>query len=654
MTSVNMDPATVPPAEPQPAEPHPALLPTAAIHREYPLYLWSAALTVLAVAWIMKLWHANLDIPFWYSGPALAGASLFKGIFQNGWYTTQPHLGAPYGQFYTDATSPGDLNAFLAKMLADFTGQWAATFNVFFLLGFVFCALTAVWFFRTCRLGRWFSVISAVLFAVAPYHFLTNENQIFLASYFCVPLAMVLVLRIIRAEQIWGRRARGNPRLSLVTGRGAGTALILVLLAYNGKDYVLFTFLLMGFAGVFGLIRSWNRSRLLGLVAAELLLAVAFGLNTLPGIIRRLTAGPVVTPARLPGSEASAFKLASLLFPAPGHPVAYLAKMRALYDTHYPEPGETPALGVVAAVGLLVLLMVAVTALTGLFQTRTAIPEWTGQRRLLDELAFLTLFAFALGVVGGLGTVLSHFADGYSGWGRICIIISLFTLAAFGICAEEAVRRLVARRRAHTTRTPGPTGRQRTTAIPVAAVMVLLVGLADQSLTGAVPAYQSNAAAYSSDQKFVDSVQSVVPKDAMIFQLPFRPFSDTGSARYPPAGAQLSLWLHSSTLRFSGGGIAGRGQTDWPAHLVNRATPTLLQGLAAIGFAGIAIDRSAYADRGQRWVDSFRKELGGPQLASRDSRYLFYSLAAAATRLDASTTSGQRAALAASITGVTP
>lgn len=639
MTSVNTGPAPGPTTD--------APVAHRRTHRELPLYLWSTGLTVLALGWMMKLWRADPSIPFWYSGPALARASLFKSIAQTGWSTFQPRLGVPYGQDYSDAAPLGDLHVVLIRVLSLFTDRWAVTFNLFFLLGFLCCAPAAVWFFRRCGVSAWFSVVLSVLFAVAPYHFLRNENQIFLASYFCVPLGMVLVLRAVRAERLWRRPTTGAARASWVWGRGAGTAVILAVVAFSGVDYALFTALLLAFAGVFGLVRSWSRSRMVGLVAAELALGLGVVLNSLPQLIRRVTAGGLMTPSQLPGAEASAFKLAALLLPAPGYPVPYLARMRGIYDRHYPVPGEAPALGGIAALGLLVLLIAAVTALTGRRRAHTTSPGWSGRRRLLDELTFLTLFAFALGVVGGLGTLVSFFAGDYSGWGRISIVISLFTLAGFGVCAEESVRRLIGSRRLRTSALAA-------LATPVAAVVVLLIGISDQSLTGAVPAYRADAAQYVSDQQFVDRVQATVPTDAMIFQLPYQPFSDTGSARYPPAGAQRALWLHSSTLRWSGGGITGRPQTDWPALLVARSPSRMLQGLAAIGFSGVTIDRSAAVDRGQKWVDSLLPALGRPKLTSQDARYLYYSLAPAIKTLDATTTPAQRAAIAAGITGIAP
>ena len=78
-------------------------------------------------------------------------------------------------------------------------------------------------------------VVLAVLFATAPYHFLRNEMHLFLAGYYLVPPAMVVVLRVARGETVWGRRPAVNPVLAALTGRGAATVLIMGLLVYTAS-----------------------------------------------------------------------------------------------------------------------------------------------------------------------------------------------------------------------------------------------------------------------------------------------------------------------------------------------------------------------------------------------------------------------------------
>jgi phosphoglycerol transferase len=62
------------------------------------LYITAAVLCLLIVCVFFKIWHADLRVPFYYSGDAAFFASSTKGVMENGWYWRNPSLGAPDGQ----------------------------------------------------------------------------------------------------------------------------------------------------------------------------------------------------------------------------------------------------------------------------------------------------------------------------------------------------------------------------------------------------------------------------------------------------------------------------------------------------------------------------------------------------------------------------
>lgn len=646
--SCRLSQSTPPTVPAPPTEPAP---PTGGTARRWIPYATSAGLTAVVLTLMMRLWQADLSVPFWYSGGALANAGYFKNVLTTGWYDYQPDLGVPFGQRYAYPTSPGDLHAVVIKLLGLFTHDWAVAFNVFFLLGFLLAAVAAVPFFRACGLSPVVVVVLSVLFAVAPYHFLHNESQIFLSAYSTVPLIMLLVVRAMRAEPLWGRRLHVHPVLAALTGRGAGTAAILALVAYSGGDYLLFAVLLLITGGLAGFIRSRTVRPLGGTCVALAVLAGASLLAAAPALARSSWAGGAPTGPSTPGSETYAMKFAALVLPPPGEPLPFLASFRAAYDSGYPLPGETPALGLVAAFGLLVIMGVALTALTGRYRTSEPSPDRVHRIRLLNEMTVLGLVIFCLGVLGGPGTIISLLAGGFSGWGRISIVLALPALAASGLVLERVVGRI----RASSSTGGRPTvGRFARGALPALAVLVLLIGAGDQSLTGAVPDYRANAAGSASDRQFVQGIERREPAGSMIFQLPWVPFTHSGAADAPATGAQLALWLQSSQLRFSAGGIAGPVQTDWPTHLVQSAPTTLVHYLAAIGFVGVTIDRASLPDGGRQWTDALVPLLGQPLLTSPDGRYVYLSLGRAIAALDARTTVAQRARIAEGLTKVAP
>src|SRR5947209_1571970 len=60
------------------------------------VYGGAVVLCLITLAWIMRLWHADLTVPFWYSGDALLTETWIKGLRENGWYLHHSRLGAPY------------------------------------------------------------------------------------------------------------------------------------------------------------------------------------------------------------------------------------------------------------------------------------------------------------------------------------------------------------------------------------------------------------------------------------------------------------------------------------------------------------------------------------------------------------------------------
>ncbi|MEJ7648564.1 MAG: hypothetical protein WKF57_05855, partial [Nakamurella sp.] len=214
-------------------------------------YLLAVLVSCASVAVMMRLWWADWRVPFVYEADALGSAAHFVSTIETGWYESQPRLGFPYGQRYHDFPFSDDLHLVFAKPLGWVTGgNWVAAFNGYYLLTFPLAAAAAVWFLRQCRLSGPTTVVLAVLYSVAPYHLQRNEAHLFLSGYYLIPVALVLVLRVVRGQPLWGSRHRTGTGpvagvRSVLTGRGAGTVVILGLLVSSGVYYAVFVLLLL-------------------------------------------------------------------------------------------------------------------------------------------------------------------------------------------------------------------------------------------------------------------------------------------------------------------------------------------------------------------------------------------------------------------------
>ncbi len=612
------------------------------VRSEAPLYLLSVLLTCLATVHAMHLLDADLRVPFLYSNDATAVLAHFQTVIRTGWYEFTPQLGAPLGQTYHDFPQADNLHMMFALVMSLFTDNAALAVNVWYLLGFPLAAVTSVWLFRRIGVGKLLSLVLSVLYAITPFHWEKGENHLFLAAYFPVPLVLVLVFWMIRGEPVWGvdRRPDGfRPRwLSrlprAVTGRGAVTVLVLALMGTASSYFSVFTLLMIGTAGLIALLRTRDVRRFAGAVLAGGVLVAVMLANMLPDILYSAVHGNNVGALVRYDNESERFalKIAQLLLPAPDHALAPLRELRQWYDTTYPYVSERPALGLVGAIGFLGLLGYILVRLGTTAALRAPGDGWRAARRMrlretLGYLSLLTLVALLFSTIGGLETFVSFFTQSLRSWNRLAIFISAFVLAAVGLAVDALLAR--AARRA-----PRRVGVHRATAGVVATVL-LLVGVYDQSTHRAEPDYASVAAQWNADQRWVDRLEAALPDGAMVFQLAYQAFPEANSVNGVVYTDQLKPFLHSSTLRWSGGGIRGRAEDDWAQLVAAEQAPRLVADVAVAGFEGIMVDRRTYADGGATLEAALQQALGtsAPDLVSDNGRYAYFGLAGERSRL---------------------
>jgi hypothetical protein len=103
-------------------------------------------------------------------------------------------------------------------------------------------------------------------------------------------------------------------------------------------------------------------------------------------------------------------------------------------------------------------------------------------------------------------------------------------------------------------------------------------------------------------------------------------------------------YLHSTTLRWSAGGVRGRdGEWQWPASLLPMRD--LVRGVIAIGFSALTLDRNGYRDGGSSEVKELDALLGAP-IATNGNRLVAWDLRRAASSLLPGMSGDARRALA--------
>lgn len=593
------------------------------------LYGLAALISALAGAISHDVIGRSLRIPMVYKGDALFYGAAFKGTIDNGWYETNPDLNAPTGQSQHDFPQADNLQYVFAKVFDVFSDDWALAFNVSYLLTFPLAALTGVWFFRLVGCSRTSSLVMGCLFAVAPYHFFHGISHLALSMYFVLPLGVGLCFLAFTDRPVVTRREGGSWRnpVTWATRRNGAVVAVLVLLGSTSSYYSVFTLMLFaGTALVLLIRRRWASA--VGSMAVMVVLMAVMLINMAPDLwYARTGSANLTTFQRLPiESEIFATKLSWLVLPTHWNRVGSLGQWRLEQDATFPLPGEPTALGVVAAVGFLVLLLLpAMRIALRRGPVTTSSPTADRAVSTYDALGTLSVFnlaAFLFATVGGFATLFALLVTpSIRSWSRLAILLALLGLAAVGLLLDSGIRRHLA------PRVSGLGARQRAAALAVPAVLVLGIGLFDQMPNDDWTGTGDVREQFLSDASYGDAVEDAVPADGIVLQLPFMAFPESESINDITDYDPLRGFLHTSSVRWTYAGVKGSVRSAWTERLTSRPTKQWVLGASAAGVEGIHLDRFGYADDDARALESRLDKLVGPATAvSPDGRFVFYDM----------------------------
>jgi len=563
-------------------------------------YGFASVLCILILTAVMRLWQADLSVPFMNRGDALLGQVWTKTLVEHSWYLHNPDLGAPGRLDFNEYPVSDSWNFLLMKLLAMATRNHAAVINYYYLLGFPLTTISTLYVLRRLKVSYGCALVAALLFSFQPYHFFRGTRHIMLASYYCIPLAMLVALWIHEADPGWSRR------------RWVFAIAVSAITSSAGVYYALFTCYFLALAG---LAAGWSRWQMRHLYRAVALIGVIIaGLiaNFLPTLEYQWRHGSNPDVARrFPGeAEMYGLKLAPLLLPVDGHRLDLLAKITRQYQHPLAAPllhneNLNGPIGIVAACGFLILV-------GHLLVRRRAGPG----ADTLDRLATWNVFAVLLGTMGGAGVIVAFLGFPWiRAYNRISIFIALFSLIAVALTLDRLLDRFG---QSFVGRLGGS----------ILLTVVLALGALDQTTEQFVPAYASLADEVHQMKDFVRSIEARVPPRTMVFQLPYVPFIEH------PAPAKMQHYDHcrpylaSTTLRWSYGAMPGR-RADVVQHgLAALPAPDMIKKLCLAGFGGIWIDRNGYADRAVSLCSALGGLLHAVPLESNNHRWVFFDMTA--------------------------
>lgn len=561
-------------------------------------YALALALCCVATFVVFDLAHADLTVPFGYSGDALFYGMTVQTVLEHGWYCANDRLGMPFGQVLLDFPVPDSLSLLMLRAIGTLTSDWGVAMNLFYLAGLPLTTLTSLFVLRRFGVTYWPALLASLLYAFASYRFVRGEHHLLNMAYFTVP-PMVMVLLWLCAGEVAPRRPA-----DLVRGKTIASVLACMAIASTGGVYFSFfaCVLLVGVAAYSTFsTRRWSAA--LSPLLFALVTFATLVLNLLPSILYRAEHGTVGTAARsFAESEMWGLKLVQMLLPVPGHRLASWAALRQTYDAAPLINRDAPvSLGVIGSLGVVLALGCL------LFGRRESANAASPPR--LEHLGMLTGVALVVSSIGGLGVMFAIFVSPQiRAYDRIAIYVTFFALMVVAIVSDRARARWCHSPKAHRW-------------FALAMLLLTGVGILDQTPARPLPHAERIAREFGHDREYFAGVEAALPAGAMVFQLPVQEFPEG------PSYDSLRPYLHTRALRFSGAPMRGRTAHRWQEHVAALPLPRMLEKIALAGFSALLIDRF-HAGSG---VDALVAEIGRrsrvPARTSADTRYVLFELA---------------------------
>jgi phosphoglycerol transferase len=215
------------------------------------LYFLTATIALAAACVVMKVWGADLTVPFSYGHDSFIFLTWIKGVLDNGWWLTNPYLGSPLPAEMHDFPQNASLHFLVVKCLGWVRPDAGFVCNVYFLASFPLAAVTALAALRAMRMSAGPAVAGSILYAFVPYHFWRGENHLFLSTYYLIPLLGLVIIWLARGEAfLVVRRPTGRIGLELKSPRALGSLAICCALGFDFPYYSLFAAFFLLLAGV--------------------------------------------------------------------------------------------------------------------------------------------------------------------------------------------------------------------------------------------------------------------------------------------------------------------------------------------------------------------------------------------------------------------
>ncbi|CAH1208501.1 hypothetical protein PAECIP111891_03231 [Paenibacillus allorhizoplanae] len=566
-------------------------------------YLFAFFLSLLLVAITMRLWLANLNIPFVYAGDAVLTIEFVKTMIDEGWILQNSFVGAPYTSQLFDFPMADNFHFAIMKIISLFNSNPSFVVNTYYILTFPLTTITSLYVLRHFKIGYLSALTASILFTFIPYHFLRGIMHLFLSSYYLIPLIILLSLWLMSNEDIL--LDYKDKKISVISDKKTVTIIIIcILTASTGVYYAFFACFIFLLSGICASISSKSYLPIYRTFLSLVIVILSLIINLSPNILFTFFNGSNKLVASRNPIEAEVYgmKITQLFIPVYDHGFSILNKIIKAYSLH-PLPNEgSEYLGIVGSIGFLILILMLFVRTNGI------------RSNLVDQLSRMNIGIILLATIGGFGSIFALLISSQiRAYNRISVFIAFLSLFALFYLIDSVIKKY-------------SQSFLRKSIFWFLTISLLIIGLIDQTSINNIPQYNSIEKEYKNDEIFVKKIEDVLPNNAMVFQLPYVPFPE-----YPPVYKMgdyelFKGYIHSKSLRWSYGSMKGREGSMWIKEVSSQPIDKLLEIIVTAGFEGLYIDRFGYEDNGDGLEKKIKEITNISPLESGNHRLAFYDL----------------------------
>ena len=486
---------------------------------------------IISAIWMIVYNKTSIQkwqLPVDYTGDSLLVLGILKAYSSEGLGPIAQKfilgLNAPFTANWNDYPITEDFLFSTFGFIARFLGVMT-TANAALLIAHILAGVSFYLVGRYLRYDRFIVFASALVFSMSNFIFQRSFPHIVLSYYWHIPLLLLV------SYWAW------NPHRLVESKRILATSTVIMIISGLQNPY--YTFLAMHFMAFATARQMVLRHYASSMACVFLLLVLAGSFLTVSSntILFQMANGPnhEAVVRSLSSLELYGLKITELFAPIGSHRWSWWA--RIWQDRYYDKAlirGEmgSPYIGLVGIFGLFLLVA---TSIYHLF--KNDIQKVTNH---FWQLTWIIIY----GSVGGLSILFGVMGiilfRGTNRWSIFINAMALLFLAGF------LSKNITPRARV------------------IAAIAIALIGLWDQlpPLGRAAVATQIYAPMVASDRQYTQALDAVLPKGAMVFQLPVMDFPEVPPIHQMTDYEHFRPYILSDELRFSYGANKGRGDNE--------------------------------------------------------------------------------------------